>query len=83
MKKLESDWFVFQPSDDEATLHASYRLAVRDAQSRGCTEKRPRKIVSGHYELTGCGGHQYFIVSKRVMRECYLQLMELAYEDAA
>lgn len=83
MRKPETDWFVFQPSDDEATVHASYRLAVRDAQYRGDTDDRPKRIVAGHYELFGCGGHQYFIVSKRVMKECYLQLMELAYEDAA
>ncbi len=83
MRKPESDWFVFQPNEDEATVHASYRLAVQDAQFRGCTEARPKKIVAGHYEIHGCSGRQYFIVSKRVMRECYLQLMEQAYEDAA
>lgn len=54
MRKPQTDWFVFQPGEDEATVHASYRLAVRDAQYRGCTDSRPQKLIAGQYELFGC-----------------------------
>jgi hypothetical protein len=47
MRKPQTDWFVFQPGEDEATVHASYRLAVRDAQYRGCTDSRPQKLIAG------------------------------------
>lgn len=77
------DWFVFQPSDDEAVVHASKRAAVRDAQYRGCTTNRPRRITHGHYELFGCGGHQYWIVNKRIMELEFPDLMREAYEAAA
>lgn len=77
------DWFTFQPSGGEATVHASKRLAVRDAQYQGCTDNRPRKLIAGHYELFGCGGHQYYIVSARIMREQFAELMKQAYDDAA
>ena len=83
MRRPSTDWFVFQPNEDEATVHASYRLAVRDAQYRGCTDDRPKRLRAGFYELFGCGGHQYWIVAKPIMEKNFLQLMELAYEDAA
>jgi len=83
MRRPKTDWFVFQPGEDEATVHASKRLAVRDAQYRGCTEKRPTRLVPGHYELFGCSGHQYWIVSRRIMEEQFSELMKQAYEDAA
>jgi hypothetical protein len=83
MKKLRTDWFTFQPSEDEVTVHNRYSLAVRDAQYRGCTESRPQRLRAGHYRLWGCSGHEYWIVSHSVMQKNFLQLMELAYEDAA
>ncbi len=83
MRKPQTDWFVFQPGEDEATVHASYRLAVRDAQYRGCTDARPQKLIAGQYELFGCSGHQYYITSKRIMEQQYPELMKQAYEDAA
>lgn len=83
MRKPKRDWFVFKPSDDEATVHASKRLAVRDAQCRGCTEARPKKFGVGQYRLFGCSGYEYWIISKPVMEANYLQLMESAYADAA
>lgn len=82
MRKPITDWFVFQSGDDAATVHATKRQAVRDAQSRGCTDKRPRRITPGHYEIFGCGGHQYWIVGKAIMQSEFPDLMVQAYEDA-
>lgn len=79
----QRDWFTFQPGEDEATVHASKKVAVRDAQYRGCTESRPKRLTAGHYRLFGCSGHEYWIVSKRVMQEQFPALMDQAYEDAA
>lgn len=79
----QRDWFTFKPSDDEATVHASYAHAVRDAQYRGCTDSRPKRLRAGHYRLWGCSGNEYWIVSKSVMQANFLQLMEQAYDDAA
>jgi hypothetical protein len=85
--RWERDWFTFQPGSDadetEVHVHPSKKLAVRDAQYSGCTDKRPKKIGSGHYELFGCGGHQYWIVAQRVMEEEFPELMKQAYDDAA
>ena len=82
MKKPMSDWFVFQPGDQDGTVvHATKRQAVRDAQARGCTDRRPKRVMSGHYEVTGCSGHQYWIVGKRIMQSEFPELMRQAYED--
>lgn len=79
----QRDWFTFRPVNDEATVHASYAVAVCDAQYRGCTDSRPKRLAAGHYQLFGCGGHEYWIVSKRVMQEQFPSLMDQAYDDAA
>lgn len=76
-------WFVFMSGEEDeysVTRHGSYRDAVFEAQCRGCTEKRPRRLHAGFYELQGCSGlNTYMIATPKAMkRQGYEDLLSVA-----
>lgn len=65
-----TEWYVFQDvGTASVTRHQSYRDAVFEAQSRGCTEERPKRVRAGFYQVAGTSGRIYYVGTLAAMEQ--------------